>query len=129
MKVSHEVPISFLDISPEFNDYDYCLPHFLDQYPEYEEYFRNEEQIWYDKLHKFKKYLETGNVLNMIFTSRVVDSSCIKIKNVYKFYNIEEIKSVMNGYGVLILTTPRGIMTDREAKKEKVGGEVLFKIW
>ena len=41
----------------------------------------------------------------------------------------KEIKSVLNGYGSLILTTPNGIMTDREARKEKVGGEVLFKIW
>ena len=41
----------------------------------------------------------------------------------------KEIKSVINGYGALILTTPKGILTDREAKKEKVGGEVLFKIW
>ena len=41
----------------------------------------------------------------------------------------KEIKSVLNGYGALILTTPKGILTDREAKKEKVGGEVLFKIW
>ena len=41
----------------------------------------------------------------------------------------KEIKPVMNGYGALILTTPKGILTDREARKEKVGGEVLFKIW
>ncbi len=41
----------------------------------------------------------------------------------------KEIKPVLNGYGSLILTTPKGILTDREAKKEKVGGEVLFKIW
>lgn len=41
----------------------------------------------------------------------------------------KEIKSVLNGYGALILTTPNGIMTDKEARKEKVGGEVLFKIW
>ncbi|MEI6042054.1 MAG: 30S ribosomal protein S8 [bacterium] len=41
----------------------------------------------------------------------------------------KEIKSVLNGYGALILTTPNGIMTDRQARKEKVGGEVLFKIW
>lgn len=41
----------------------------------------------------------------------------------------KELKSVLNGYGALILTTPNGIMTDKEAKKAKVGGEVLFKIW
>lgn len=34
-----------------------------------------------------------------------------------------------NGYGKLILSTNKGILTDRQAVKEKVGGEVLFKIW
>lgn len=51
-------------------------------------------------------------------------------KNSRRVYSkAKEIRSVMNGYGSLVLTTPKGIMTDREAKKEKVGGEVLFKIW
>lgn len=40
-----------------------------------------------------------------------------------------EIHGVRNGYGLLIVTTPKGIMTDRQARKEKVGGEALFKIW
>jgi hypothetical protein len=39
MKISHEVPRCLLDISPEFNDYDYCLPHLLDQDEEYKQYF------------------------------------------------------------------------------------------
>ncbi len=51
-------------------------------------------------------------------------------KNSRRVYSkAKEIRSVMNGYGSLVLTTPKGIMTDRQAKKEKVGGEVLFKIW
>ena len=51
-------------------------------------------------------------------------------KNSRRTYSkAKEIKPVLNGYGTLILTTPKGILTDREAKKEKVGGEVLFKIW
>ena len=33
------------------------------------------------------------------------------------------------GYGDYFLTTPRGIMTGAEAKKSKIGGEVLFEIW
>jgi small subunit ribosomal protein S8 len=40
-----------------------------------------------------------------------------------------EITSVRYGKGALILTTPKGIMTDKEARKEKVGGEALFEIW
>ena len=40
MKVSHEVPRCLLTSSPEFNDYDYCLPHLLDQDKEYKKYFQ-----------------------------------------------------------------------------------------
>lgn len=40
IKVSHEVPFSLLDYSREFNDYDYCLPHLLDENEEYLAYFR-----------------------------------------------------------------------------------------
>ena len=41
MKVSHEVPRCLLTASPEFNDYDYCLPHLLDIDEEYKQYFYN----------------------------------------------------------------------------------------
>ena len=47
-----------------------------------------------------------------------------------RIYNgAKEIKSVKRGYGVAIVSTSKGIMTDKEAKKAKIGGEVLFKIW
>jgi len=41
----------------------------------------------------------------------------------------KEIKPVRHGYGLLILSTPKGILTGKEAKKMKVGGEMLFEIW
>ena len=40
-KISHEVPRCLLTASPEFNDYDYCLPHLLDIDEEYKQYFIN----------------------------------------------------------------------------------------
>ncbi|MBX4206213.1 30S ribosomal protein S8 [Candidatus Parcubacteria bacterium] len=48
-------------------------------------------------------------------------------KRVYK--KAEEIRAVKSGYGALILSTSGGIMTGREAKKAKLGGEALFQIW
>jgi small subunit ribosomal protein S8 len=39
------------------------------------------------------------------------------------------ISSVMGGLGVSILTTPKGVLTDRAARKAHVGGEVLCHIW
>lgn len=40
-----------------------------------------------------------------------------------------EIHPVRYGRGALILSTPKGVKTDKEARKEKVGGEALFEIW
>lgn len=39
------------------------------------------------------------------------------------------LRPVKNGYGYSIVSTSKGVMTGEEAKKEKVGGEVLFEIW
>jgi small subunit ribosomal protein S8 len=41
----------------------------------------------------------------------------------------KEVKPVLNGMGIAILSTSKGIMTDKSAKNENVGGEVLCKIW
>ncbi len=47
-----------------------------------------------------------------------------------RVYNkVSDIKKVKNGFGTLILSTPKGIMTDKMAREAKVGGEALFKIW
>jgi small subunit ribosomal protein S8 len=41
------------------------------------------------------------------------------------YRGMDEFPRVMNGLGVAIVSTPRGVMTDRKARAEKVGGEVL----
>lgn len=48
-------------------------------------------------------------------------------RRMYK--SVLEIHPVRYGKGALILSTPAGVMTDKEAKKAKVGGEALFEIW
>ena len=48
-------------------------------------------------------------------------------RRMYK--SVLEIVPVRYGKGSLILSTPAGVKTDKEAKKEKVGGEALFEIW
>lgn len=40
-----------------------------------------------------------------------------------------DIRTYKSGFGNTFLSTPKGIMIDVEAKKHKVGGEILFKIW
>ncbi len=41
----------------------------------------------------------------------------------------DEIPRVRNGLGVVILTTPRGVLTDSQARQAGVGGEVLCRVW
>jgi len=40
-----------------------------------------------------------------------------------------EIKRVKGGYGKTIISTSKGLMTDREARKQKLGGEVICEVW
>jgi small subunit ribosomal protein S8 len=41
----------------------------------------------------------------------------------------DEIPTILGGMGVAVLSTPRGVVTDREARKQKTGGEVLAYVW
>ncbi len=45
------------------------------------------------------------------------------------YYRVKDIRLVKRGYGLLVISTPKGIMDGKKAKKENVGGEALFKIW
>ena len=45
------------------------------------------------------------------------------------YRNSKEVPRVLGGLGVAVLSTSQGLMTDREARKRKVGGEVLCFVW
>ena len=45
------------------------------------------------------------------------------------YTNCEDMPKVMKGLGIAILSTPKGVMTDKEARKANVGGEVLAFVW
>ena len=45
------------------------------------------------------------------------------------YSNYQHIPRILGGMGIVILSTSRGIMTDREARLERIGGEVLCYIW
>ncbi|MEQ1561299.1 MAG: 30S ribosomal protein S8 [Nitrospira sp.] len=77
---------------------------------------------------KVAKFIEVvlaydGDVSKIHGVDRVSKTS----KRIYN--KSKDIKKVKNGFGSLILSTPKGIMTDKQAKADNVGGEALFKIW
>ncbi len=41
----------------------------------------------------------------------------------------KELRAILRGLGVAIVSTPKGIMTDRQARQANIGGEVLCKVW
>jgi small subunit ribosomal protein S8 len=45
------------------------------------------------------------------------------------YFSLKKIRPVRRGHGIMIISTPKGLLTDKEAIKEKVGGEALCKIW
>ncbi len=45
------------------------------------------------------------------------------------YFGMKDIHSVRNGSGLLVLSTPKGILSGKEARKEQVGGEALFRLW
>jgi small subunit ribosomal protein S8 len=45
------------------------------------------------------------------------------------YVRCKEIKPVYNGMGIAILSTSKGLMTDKKARQEKVGGEILCHVW
>ncbi|GIW78440.1 MAG: 30S ribosomal protein S8 [Gemmatales bacterium] len=46
---------------------------------------------------------------------------------IYRSY--EKLRPVLDGLGIAILSTSRGVMSDRQARKEKIGGEILCNVW
>lgn len=48
-------------------------------------------------------------------------------RRVYR--QVKSLRPVKSGYGISVLSTPKGILTDKEAKEQNVGGEVLCEVW
>lgn len=46
-----------------------------------------------------------------------------------RYSNVEDMPKVIKGLGIAIVSTSKGVMTDRQARKENVGGEVLAFVW
>ena len=46
-----------------------------------------------------------------------------------QYVKVDEIPEIRSGYGLTVLSTNKGILSDKEARKNKVGGEVLCQVW
>ncbi len=62
------------------------------------------------------------------------DPALVDVKRISKpglrvYKGNKEIPWVLNGAGIAIISTPRGVMTDKQARKEGVGGEIMAYVW
>lgn len=77
---------------------------------------------------KVKKYLEiTLRYVNG--EPKVGDVKRISKPGRRVYVKSTEVKSVRQGFGSALISTPQGILNEKEAKAKKVGGEVLCEIW
>lgn len=77
---------------------------------------------------KVKKYLEA----ELIYHNHEPKlTEVIKVSKPSRriYHRVKDIRSVRQGFGLAVYSTPKGILTDREAKAAKVGGEILCKLW
>lgn len=90
-----------------------------------EGYIKNYKFVEDDKQGTLRVYLkyEAGKTHAIYGLKRVSKPS----RRVY--VNARENAPVLNGLGIAVLSTSRGVMTDKQARRENVGGEVLCNIW
>jgi small subunit ribosomal protein S8 len=68
------------------------------------------------------KYADNGSsVINTL--KRISKPGC------RDYRHADEIKPVLNGLGIYVITTNKGVLSDRECREQKVGGEVLCEVW
>jgi small subunit ribosomal protein S8 len=90
-----------------------------------EGYIKNYKHIRDDKQGILRVQLKYGDNREAAITGlkRVSKPGC------RMYVGHDEIPKVLNGLGINILSTSRGIMTDRQARKDGVGGELLCSVW
>jgi small subunit ribosomal protein S8 len=90
-----------------------------------EGYIRNFKFLKDDKQGILRVYLKYDQrQANTILTLKRISKPSRRV-----YVKSKDIKPVYNGMGVAVLSTSRGVMTDRQARKENVGGEILCTIW
>lgn len=74
------------------------------------------------------------NVLSMSLLYKNGRPAINGIKRISKpsrrmYLGVRDVRPVRRGHGLLVLSTPEGVMSGKEARNKRVGGEALFEIW
>ena len=80
------------------------------------------------KVRKDQPVLEIG-LIYVDKKPKIMEVERISKQSRRVYFRMKDIHTVRNGSGLLVLSTPKGILSGKEARKDQVGGEALFKIW
>lgn len=75
-----------------------------------------------------------GRKIKKLIKISLIPSAISGLKRVSKpgqriYKRAKEIKPVKSGHGIAIISTSKGLMTDKEARKQRLGGEVICEVW
>lgn len=76
-----------------------------------------------------QKFIEVGILYDGHRRPRLSGLTRVSRPSRRVYSGVVELKPVNQGHGIMILSTPKGVLTDKTARKEHVGGEVICKIW
>ncbi|MEZ7982248.1 MAG: 30S ribosomal protein S8 [Cytophagales bacterium] len=82
------------------------------------------------------KFYDKENIIKIAlkYNNKTKESAIVNLKRISKpglrkYSKIKSLPSVINGLGIAILSTSKGILSDKEAKKDNIGGEILCYIY
>lgn len=81
-----------------------------------------------------KKSVTVQGELEIVLTYKGKQSAVTNVKRISKpgrrvYSQVDSIPKTLGGYGVTIVSTSQGVMSDVDAKKKNIGGEVLCQVW
>ena len=87
-----------------------------------------------ESFEELKNGLKSSLLLFLKYTGKDRKPSIVKIQRISKpglrvYSGAKKMPRILGGFGVAIVSTSRGLMTDQQARKEGVGGELLCYIW
>lgn len=91
-----------------------------------------EEKGFIEKAEKKRKRTKMTIEITLRYNDKIPVISGLKMvskpgQRIYKSFR--EVRPVKSGYGIAIISTPKGLMTDKEVKKQRLGGEVICEVW
>lgn len=89
-----------------------------------EGYLENFKEVELERFKKIKIYLKYAGKKSVISQIKKISSPGRRV-----YTKKKDIPVTLNGYGVTLISTSRGIFTDKEAKAKGIGGEVIGMVW